>query len=167
MPLVYLTEQLISEPLATNTVPQVSCNILNYYRSYWHVCSSMSASDPVTCYLVLTSSFPILISECHPVPPLRDFLLLSLPSDSGDCFLPIYFPASISKSLRGPYLAFVAQPTSLHSCWSGHHQCGLKASVDWTSPVSRWTCPSSTRNLSHWSRKWRCEGSQGVFIAVS
>ena len=131
MPLAYLTEQLIFEPLGTNTAPRVSCNLANYYRSYWHVCSSMSASDPVTRYLVLTSSFPLLISECHPVPPLRDFLLVSpLPSDPGDCFLPIYCPAPISKSLRGPYSAFIAQPTSLHSCWSGHHQYGLKASVD-------------------------------------
>lgn len=165
MPLMCLTEELIFEPLETNTEPQVSCNIANYYRSYWPVSSSMSVSDPVTPSLVFTSFFPLLTSECCPVPSLTNFFLVSpLPSDPGDCFQPTYCPAQISKNLRGLYLV---QSTSLYFCWSGYHQCGLQASVDWSSPLSPWTCPPSTRNLAHCSRKWRCEGSQRIFIAVS
>lgn len=65
------------------------------------------------------------------------------------------------------YSAFIAQPTSLHFYWSGYHQWSLKASVDWSSPVFPRRCPSSTRRSLIIAKKWRCEGSQGVFIAVS
>lgn len=144
-----------------------SCNTANDNRSYWcvftHKCKWLSR-----LLLGLASCFPLLVSEYCPVPLLRDFLLVSpLPSDPGDCFVPTFCPAEVSESLKGLHSAFIAQPTSLHSCWSGHHQCGFKASVDCSCPVCPQRCPSSTRNLSHCSRKLRCDGSPGVFSTVS
>lgn len=134
MPLLCLIEQLVFEPLERNTVLWMSCNIGNHYSSYWHLYSPMSSSDPVPHYLILTSSFPCLISKCYHCAGTFFLFLHCLQTlkTAFYLFIVLFQPLKVWQDINQLLLPYLLPFIPALADTTG---AGLKVSVDRSFPV--------------------------------